>query len=196
MSTWLKPIRLQGQSVSLQPLELAHRDALLKVVQDDQLWKLWFTSIPNEPTIDQYLADALNEQQTGRGLPFVVILNSDQSIVGTTRFCHADTQHKRLELGYTWYAKRVQRTAVNTECKLLLLQHAFNDLGCIAVELRTHWLNHASRQAIARLGAKQDGILRNHRRMPDGSLRDTVVFSITDYDWPAVQKNLLFKLDR
>ena len=129
-------------------------------------------------------------------MPFAVRDNASGDIVGSTRYFNVDAANRRLEIGHTWYAKRAQRTAINTECKLLLLTHAFETLGCIAVEFRTHWFNHASRAAIARLGAKQDGVLRNHQLLPDGSRRDTVVFSIIDGEWPAVQAHLEFLLDR
>ena len=129
-------------------------------------------------------------------MPFVVTDKASGKIVGCTRYFNVDATNRRLEIGHTWYAKRAQRTAINTECKLLLLTHAFETLRCIGVEFRTHWFNHASRTAIARLGAKQDGVLRNHQLMPDGSRRDTVVFSIVDAEWPAVRAHLAFLLDR
>jgi RimJ/RimL family protein N-acetyltransferase len=129
-------------------------------------------------------------------MPFAVRDNRDGSVIGSTRYFNVDAANRRLEIGHTWYAKRVQRTAINTECKLLLLTHAFESLACIAVEFRTHWFNHASRTAIARLGAKQDGVLRNHQLLPDGSRRDTVVFSIIDGEWPAVRRHLAHRLAR
>ena len=128
-------------------------------------------------------------------MPFAV-RDADGVIVGSTRYCNIEADHKRLEIGWTWYAERVQRTALNTEAKLLLLTNAFETLGAIAVEFRTNWFNHRSRAAIARLGAKQDGVLRNHMLMPDGTRRDTVVFSILDSEWPAVKKNLEYQLQR
>jgi N-acetyltransferase len=130
------------------------------------------------------------------GMPFVVRDNATGDIVGSTRYFNVDAPNRRLEIGNTWYAKRVQRTAINTDCKLLLLTHAFETLGCIAVEFRTHWFNHASRTAIARLGAKQDGVLRNHQILPDGTRRDTVVFSIIDAEWPVVKRHLAYLLER
>ena len=129
-------------------------------------------------------------------MPFVVRENASGAIIGCTRYLNVEAEHRRLEIGYTWYAKRVQRSAVNTEAKLLLLTHAFETLKCIAVEFRTSWFNHASRAAIARLGAKQDGVLRNHQISPDGVYRDTVVFSILESEWPAVKRHLRFELDR
>ena len=129
-------------------------------------------------------------------MPFAVFDNASGDIVGSTRYFNVDAANRRLEIGHTWYAKRAQRSPINTECKLLLLTHAFESLNCIAVEFRTHWFNQQSRAAIARLGAKQDGVLRNHQLMPDGSRRDTVVFSILDSEWPAVRAHLNFLLGR
>jgi len=144
--------------------------------------------------MESYIVAALAERDAGVSLPFVV-RDASGDIVGSTRYCNVDAAHRRLEIGYTWYAARVQRTGLNTEAKLLLLRHAFEALDCIAVEFRTNWFNQRSRAAIARLGAKQDGVLRNHRLMPDGSYRDTVVFSIIASEWPAVRTNLMFKLE-
>ncbi len=192
--TWLQEAELEGDTVTLIPLRRQHADALLQAASDGNLWDLWYTSVPNAETMENYLDVAIEEQSTGRFLGFVVVENATGEIVGTTRFCNADTKNKRVEIGYTWYAKRCQRTRVNTECKYLLLQHAFEYLNSIAVEFRTHWHNYASRAAITRLGAKQDGVLRNHQKSADGSYRDTVVFSIIDHEWAVVKKGLLFKL--
>ncbi|HFK7187425.1 TPA: GNAT family N-acetyltransferase [Serratia odorifera] len=191
---WLNETTLVGNTVSLLPLRNEHTADLLTAADDGKLWELWFTSVPNEDTVAEYVATALNEQAIGQGLPFVVVHNDSQQIIGTTRLCHADTQNRRVEIGYTWYARRYQKTVVNTECKWLLLRHAFEQLAVIAVEFRTHWHNHVSRAAIARLGAKQDGVLRNHQRNADGSYRDTVVFSIVDHEWLMVKRNLAYKL--
>jgi RimJ/RimL family protein N-acetyltransferase len=128
-------------------------------------------------------------------MPFAVRAVATGQVVGSTRYFNVDATNRRLEIGHTWYARRAQRTAINTECKLLLLTHAFETLGCIAVEFRTHWFNHASRRAIERLGAKQDGVLRNHQLLADGSRRDTVVYSIIEGEWPAVRAHLKFLLD-
>jgi len=144
----------------------------------------------------EYIATALDMREGLGAMPFVVRDGKDGEIVGCTRYFNVDAPNRRLEIGHTWYAKRAQRTAINTECKLMLLTHAFEKLACIAVEFRTHWFNHASREAIARLGAKQDAVLRNHQLMPDGSKRDTVVFSIIDGEWPAVKRHLKFQLER
>lgn len=191
---WLTETVLKGETVSLVPLKKEHASALVAAASDGELWNLWFTSIPDAKTVDGYIDFSLAESAAGRSLPFAVIDNATQAIIGSTRFCNADTFHKRVEIGHTWYAKSYQRTSVNTECKYLLLCHAFEQLSAIAVEFRTHWHNQASRNAIARLGAKQDGVLRNHQKMADGSYRDTVVFSIINHEWLAVKSNLSFKL--
>jgi len=195
MTQWLQDITLKGERVTLRPLTESHREELLEVANDGKLWQLWYTGVPSEKTIDGYIQDALKQKQRGLSLAFVIQQNSTGKIVGCSRYCHAESNSKRLEIGYTFYAKSVQRTAINTEAKLLLLTHAFETLDCIAVEFRTHWHNHPSRKAIARLGAKQDGILRHHSRDADGAYRDTVVFSIIDSEWPTVKKSVLHKLE-
>ncbi|MGG4603939.1 GNAT family N-acetyltransferase [Paenalcaligenes sp. Me131] len=191
---WLTPVTLQGTTVTLRPLQPADRDALLLAASDGELWKLWFTSVPSADTIDAYLSKAFADRDAGVSLPFTVVDNATGEVVGSTRLCNADVVNHRVEIGYTWYAKRCQRTATNTECKLLLLTHAFENRDAIAVEFRTNWHNHASRQAIARLGAKQDGVLRNHQKMPNGGYRDTVVFSILNHEWPSVKQALSSRL--
>ena len=163
---------------------------------DGELWKLWYTSVPTPEATAAWIDAALEMRERLGAMPFVVRSTASGDIVGSTRYFNVDAAHRRLEIGHTWYAKRAQRSAVNTECKLLLLTHAFEALHCIAVEFRTHFFNFASRAAIARLGAKQDGILRNHQIMPDGTRRDTVVFSVIDGEWPAVKRNLQFLLER
>ena len=191
---WLYETTLNGKLVTLAPLNREHADALLAAASDGELWNLWYTSVPSSKTIDAYLDQAFKDQKEGRALLFVVIDSATQKVIGSTRFCNADSLNKRIEIGYTWYAKSFQRTGINTECKYLLLAHAFEALNSIAVEFRTHWHNHASRAAIARLGAKQDGILRNHQKNAEGVYRDTVVFSIIDQEWPTVKKNLEHKM--
>lgn len=191
---WLAEVELKGDVVTLLPLKKEHASKLVKAASDGELWKLWFTSVPSFETIDSYIDFSLAEKAAGRSLPFVVIDNATQEVIGSTRFCNADVVHKRIEIGYTWYSKSYQRTSVNAECKYLLLRHAFEQLSTIAIEFRTHWHNHGSRNAIARLGAKQDGILRNHRKMANGSYQDTVVFSIINQEWLAVKHNLAFRL--
>lgn len=195
-SSWLAETTLQGDAVTLVPLNRQHAAALLNAAADGALWTLWFTSVPGVDTIDDYIDFALSEQQAGRALPFVVVDNQSGDIIGTTRFCNADGANRRVEIGYTWYAESHQRSRVNSECKYLLLRYAFEQLDAIAVEFRTHWHNHRSRAAIARLGAKQDGVLRNHQKMADGSYRDTVVFSIINQEWLAVKASLQFRLAR
>lgn len=191
---WLYETTLIGKIVTLIPLKREHTGALLEATSDGELWNLWYTSAPSSETIDAYLNKAFADQQAGSALPFSVVDNATQKIIGTTRYCNADNLNQRLEIGYTWYAKSYQRTGVNTECKYLLLSHAFETLNSIAVEFRTHWHNQASRAAIARLGAKQDGVLRNHQKNAEGIYRDTVVFSIIDQEWPTVKKNLEYKM--
>ena len=193
---WLYETTLKGNLVTLAPLTRGHTNALLEAAADDELWNLWYTSVPSISTIDAYLDQAFKDQNEGRALLFVVIDKATQKIIGSTRYCNSDSLNKRVEIGYTWYAKSFQRTGINTECKYLLLSHAFEVLDSIAVEFRTHWHNHASRAAIARLGAKQDGILRNHQKNAEGVYRDTVVFSIIDQEWPTVKKNLEYKMAR
>ncbi|NLR91966.1 GNAT family N-acetyltransferase [Flammeovirga agarivorans] len=196
MQKWLNKTELEGALVKLIPLTLEHKEELLNAASDGELWKLWFTSVPSINTIDKYLEKALEDYQLEKSLPFVVIDKKTNKVIGSTRFTNAVTHHKRVEIGYTWYAKSYQKTGVNTECKFLLLRHAFETLHCIAVEFRTHWHNQASRKAIARLGAKQDGVLRNHQIGEDGTLRDTVVFSIVRDEWAVTKKSLLFKLNQ
>jgi len=191
---WLKAIQLESASVKLIPLQTEHAQGLLEAASDGKLWELWYTSVPNVDSIEQYIADALAEQARGNALAFTVVEKNSGKIIGSTRFCHADQINQRVEIGYTWYAASFQRSSVNTECKQLLLTHAFETLGAIAVELRTHWHNQQSRTAIARLGAKQDGVLRNHMKMGDGAYRDTVVFSIINSEWPMVKVSLNHKL--
>ncbi|WP_341707309.1 GNAT family protein [Halopseudomonas sp.] len=196
MTDWLQPLVLETELALLRPLQVEDAPALVTAASDGRLWELWYTQVPDAHSVASYVADALQEQQLGRALPFAIIERASGQVVGTTRYCHADAANRRLEIGYTWYASRCQRTALNTQCKLALLQHAFETLGCIAVEFRTHWHNQQSRAAIARLGAKQDGVLRSHRLDPDGARRDTVVFSILDSEWPSVRKSLRHRLAR
>jgi RimJ/RimL family protein N-acetyltransferase len=193
---FIEPVTLEGEHATLEPLEAKHEAALADAAADGELWRLWYTSVAPPDRIGDYIARALDMRERLGAMPFAVRQNATRDIVGCTRYFNVDAANRRLEIGHTWYSKRVQRTAINTECKLLLLTHAFEVLGCIAVEFRTHWFNHASRVAIERLGAKQDGVLRNHQLMPDGSRRDTVVFSIIDGEWPAVRRHLKFQLDR
>lgn len=194
MKRFIEPVSLVGQFAILEPLAREHEEALEDAARDGELWKLWYTSVPVPGTTRAYIEAALEMREHKEALPFVVREKSTGQVVGSTRFLNVEPAHRRLEIGSTWYARRVQRSAINTECKLLLLSHAFEQLHCIAVEFRTHWLNQASRAAIARLGAKQDGVLRNHQIDRDGNLRDTVVFSIIQSEWPTVKRHLHFKL--
>ena len=196
MNSWISPVTLTGNLVRLEPIALSHEQGLIEATQDGKLWQLWFTSVPNPAQVAEFITTALDLQRTDSALAFSIIEISTGRILGSTRFCNIDVKNRRLEIGYTWYRQSVQRTGVNTECKLLLLQHAFEQLQCIAVEFRTNWHNHKSRAAIARLGAKQDGVLRQHQLMPDGQYRDTVVFSILNSEWPAVQAQLLWNQRR
>ncbi len=192
---FIEPVTLRGRFATLEPLAAGHAPALAQAAADGDLWRLWYTSIAPPDRMGEYVAAALDMRDRLDAMPFVV-RDTAGDVVGCTRFFNVDAKNRRVEIGHTWYARRAQRTPVNTECKLLLLTHAFDALGCIAVEFRTHWFNHASRAAIARLGAKQDGVLRNHQLAPDGAKRDTVVFSIIDNEWPAVRAHLRFQLDR
>ncbi len=184
------PLRLQGEGVRLEPLRPEHAADLALAIQDGDLHRLWFTVVPAPDTVVAWIAASLQAQDEGRALPFVVRRLRDERIVGSTRYMNIEPTQRRLEIGTTFYSASVQRSALNTECKRLLLGHAFETLQCIAVEFRTHWFNQRSREAIARLGAKQDGVLRKHQQLADGSFRDTVVFSITDDEWPAVRNHL------
>ena len=193
---FVEPVTLRGTHVMLEPLAREHEAGLRDAAADGDLWHLWYTSVPTPDKTLDWIDAALAMRENLGAMPFVVREPSSGDIVGSTRYFNVDPLHRRLEIGHTWYAKRVQRTALNTQAKLLLLTQAFETLDCIAVEFRTSFFNFASREAIARLGAKQDGILRHHQRLPDGTLRDTVVFSIIAPEWPAVKKNLAWRLTR
>lgn len=192
----IQPVTLSGKHVTLEPLSPAHAGDLRRAVADGELWKLWYTNVPVPERIEEEIERRLGLQEKGSMQPFTVRRNDTGAICGMTSYMDIDAVNQRLEIGSTWTAASAQRSGVNTESKLMLLAHAFDKLGCIAVEFRTHWMNHQSRAAIARLGAKQDGVLRAHRIMADGSLRDTVVFSITAPEWPAVRSHLQYKLAR
>ncbi len=196
MSRFAEPIVLSGSHAVLEPMERAHAAGLREACADGELWTLWYTSVPRPEGVDAYVDTALALRDEGKALPFVVRERASGAIVGSTRYMNIEAAHRRLEIGTTWYARRVQRTAINTECKALLLRHAFEVLQCIAIEFRTSWFNHASQRAIERLGAKRDGVLRNHMILPDGTLRDTVVYSILATEWPAVRRHLAHLLER
>jgi N-acetyltransferase len=191
---WIAPVTLRGRHAALEPLITDHAAALGEAARDGELWKLWYTTVPAPEKMADNIAFRLDWQAKGGMLPFAVRDLSNNRVVGATTYCNVVEAHKRVEIGYTWYAKSVQRTPINTECKLLLLTHAFEKLGCMGVEFRTHWINQQSRRAIERLGAKLDGVLRNHQIQPDGSLRDTCVYSIVAHEWPAIRNHLRFKL--
>ncbi len=187
--TWLQPVTLRGRHATLEPLGSRHHDGMVEATKDGELWKLWYTSVPSPDGMAKEIERRLDLQAKGSMLPFAVI-DADGRVAGMTTFMNVDPVYKRVEIGSTWYAKRAQRTPLNTECKLMLMTHAFETLGCIAVEYRTSFFNRQSRRAIERLGAKLDGILRSHQRHSDGSLRDTCVYSIIASEWPTVKTHL------
>jgi len=191
---WPDPITLRGQYARLEPLLKEHREALVEAVKDGGLSNLWYTAIPLPENMHKEIDRRLGLQAAGSMLPFTVF-DAGGNIVGMTTYMNIDATNRRVEIGSTWYGKSAQRGPLNTQCKLLLLTHAFETLNCIAVEFRTHFFNHQSRRAIERLGAKQDGILRSHQVAPNGTLRDTVVYSITAAEWPTVKAHLNYQLN-
>lgn len=193
--SWPAPIRLEERDAILEPLSASHASALAVASRDGDLWKLWYTSVPKPQDMEAAVAARLRAQDAGQLTPFAVMSRASGQAVGMTCFLNPVPSVKRVEIGGTWYARDVQRTGLNTQCKRLLLAHAFEDLGCIAVEFRTHFFNRQSRAAIERLGAKLDGILRNHHD-PAGNVRDTCVYSIVAGEWPAVKRHLEFLLAR
>ena len=193
--SWPEPVTLSGSHATLVPLTSAHAPELIDAVRDGELWNLWYTYAPAPETMAQALSERLQFQRDGSWLPFTV-LDADGRVVGMTSYLNIDATNRRVEIGGTWYAKRVQRTALNTACKFMLLAHAFETLDCIAVEFRTHRLNSQSRRAIERLGAQFDGILRSHQRALNGTLRDTAVYSIIAAEWPTVKAHLTWQLER
>ncbi len=194
--TPLHPITLRDEHVALEPLRLDHVPALEAAAADGELWKLWFTSAPAPGQTQAYVEKALHGQAEGVMLPFVVREASSGDIVGTTRCYDFAAELPRLAIGYTWYAKRWQKSHLNTACKRLLLRHAFASIRCVAVEFHTDHRNLDSQRAIERLGAQRDGVLRAHKRRPDGSLRDTVCYSILASEWPDVDRWLGLRLSR
>lgn len=195
----IQPVTLSGEHVTLAPLAPAHAADLREAVRDGELWNLWYTAIPHPDRMDAEIARRLDLQAKGSMLPFTV-LTPDGRAVGMTTYMNIDAVNRRVEIGSTWYRRAVQRSPLNTQAKRLLLAHAFDTLGCHAVEFRTHFFNHASRKAIERLGAKLDGILRNHQINPHplaaGALRDTCVYSILPGEWPSVRAHLDYQLTR
>ena len=190
----VSPITLEGHHVQLVPLTRAHEESLISAAADGELWNSTVTVVPSRETISAYLDAAFEGQGQGRELPFVIIQKTTGLVVGTTRFYNIDRENRSVEIGYTWLASKAQRTAANTEAKLLLLTHAFKHWNCIRVTLVTDVRNEQSQKAILRLGAKQEGILRNHLIMPDGRYRDSVCFSIIEAEWPEVKARLEAKL--
>jgi len=191
---WPEPVTLRGEHARLEPLSYDHLDGLVEAVKDGELFKLWYTSVPKPEDMTKEIDRRLGLQKAGSMLPFTVF-DAAGRIAGMTTYMNIDAANRRVEIGSTWYARRVQRTPLNTQCKLLLLAHAFEAINCIAVEFRTHYFNHQSRRAIERLGARQDGILRSHQVAPNGTLRDTVVFSIIAAEWPTVKAHLEYQLN-
>ena len=194
--TWPQSITLQGTLATLEPLVQSHHDDLVEAARDGELWRLWYTTVPTPEKMREEVDRRLKLQAQGSMLPWAVIDNTNCKAVGMTTYMNIDATNKRVEIGSTWYRKSVQRTGINTQCKILLLTHAFETLGCIAVEFRTNFFNHQSRRGIERLGAKLDGILRNHLVMPNGALRDTCVYSIIAGEWPAVKVHLDWQMKK
>lgn len=200
-ATVCAPVTLAGSRVVLEPLDREHHDGLVDAARDGELWRLWYTSVPTPEEMAGEIDRRLALQEAGSMLPFTTRLvdpgtGEPGRVIGMTTYMNIDAATPRVEIGSTWNAASVHGTGTNVESKLLLLAHAFETLGCPAVEFRTHWLNHQSREAIARLGAKQDGVLRSHTRSRDGLLRDTVVFSILEHEWPMVRQGLEHRLAR
>lgn len=196
MTDFVTPVEMTGQRwVRLEPLSPAHIPEIDDAAADGELGSFWYTAPPRPGAAAEWVRHLLALRDADHGVSFVV-RTLDGRLVGSTSYLNVDGPNRRLEIGHTWYVADVRRTGVNAETKLLMLSHAFDELGCIAVELRTHFFNFASRAAIERLGAKLDGVLRSHQLLSDGSRRDTVVYSILDIEWPAVRSNLEFRLDR
>lgn len=191
-----QPVVLEGRGIRLEPLAAAHSDALEAAAADGKLWELWFTSVPAPGGMQAYIDKALEGQRDGHMLPWVVRDVATGALVGTTRYHDIVASIDRVEIGYTWYARRCQRTRVNTTCKLLLLAHAFDTLGCKVVGLRTDNFNFRSQRAIEALGARRDGVLRHHQIRKDGTVRDSVMYSILVSEWPDVRRHLEQRLER
>src|ERR1700749_3827970 len=191
---WPDPVTLRGEHARLGPLSHDHLAGLVEAVKDGELFLLWYTAVPTPEGMAKEIDRRLGLPKARSMLPFTVF-DAAGKVAGMSTYMNIDAANRRVEIGSTWYARRVQRTPLNTQCKLLLLAHAFEGVDCIAVEFRTHFFNHQSRKAIERLGAKQDGILRNHQVAPNGKLRDTVVFSIIASEWPTVKAHLNYQLN-
>jgi len=196
MDIWPPSFDAAGDHVSVVELSMAHKPDLVDAAADGALHRLWYTRIPSPDGMEAEIERRLALRRQGSMLPFSVIDRASGKVVGMTTYMNIDAVNRRLEIGSTWYRKSVQRSPLNTECKLLLLQHAFEQLDCIAVEFRTHFINAQSRRAIERLGAKFDGIIRSHMIMDNGTIRDTAVYSIIQSEWPTVRANLLWQLEK
>lgn len=192
---FLEPMTLKGQHATLEPLALAHTEEAIEAVRDGEMWQLWYTAIPSPKNMRTEIERRLGLFDRGLMQPFAV-RTPDGRFAGMTTYMNVDAANRRIEIGSTWYRKSVQRGGLNTECKLMLLGRAFEQMDCIAVEFRTHFFNQQSRKAIERLGAKLDGILRSHQIAPNGSLRDTVVYSIVASEWPTVKAHLQYQLQK
>jgi RimJ/RimL family protein N-acetyltransferase len=192
----LEPRVLEGRGVRLEPLGTEHVEGLARAVQDGRLWELWYTGIPEPRAVPAYVESALKGQAEGHMLPWAVRELASGTVIGSTRYHDVVAAIDRVEIGYTWYAKSWQRSHVNTTCKLLLFQHAFERLGCRVVGLRTDNFNFTSQRAIEALGAKKDGVLRHHAPRRDGSPRDTVIYSVLVAEWPDVKRHLEARLTR
>jgi N-acetyltransferase len=192
----LEPVTLERGGIRLEPLTQAHAQGIASAVGDGRLWELWYTAVPAPAEAEQYVEAALEGQRAGTMLPWVVIDTDSGDVIGSTRYHDVVAAIDRVEIGYTWYAQRCQRTHVNTTCKLLLLGHAFDTVGCAVVGLRTDNFNFASQRAIERLGAKRDGVLRHHQARRDGTARDSVMYSILRSEWPDVSRSLELRLAR
>jgi N-acetyltransferase len=195
VSLWAVIPDLVGVHIRLRAMRPSDADAIVAAASDGKLWELFFTGVPSAETIEAYLKAAFLEQTYGRAMPFVIIDKASDRIIGATRYMRMQSEARRLEIGATFYAQSVQRTSANTEAKLLLLTHAFETMDCLCVQFRTDHFNHASQRAIERLGAKRDGLIRNHNIM-NGRVRDTVLYSIIASEWAGVKRNLEFKLAR
>jgi RimJ/RimL family protein N-acetyltransferase len=190
------PVTLEGFGVRLEPLSADHRDGIAEAVQDGKLWELWYTAVPEPAKVEAYIATALEGQRAGHMLPWAVRDLASGTIAGSTRYHDIVAAIDRVEIGYTWYGGSWQRTHVNSACKLLLLSHAFDKLGCAVVGLRTDNFNFASQRAIEALGAKKDGVIRHHQARRDGSARDSVMYSVIAGEWPDVKRHLTLRLER
>jgi N-acetyltransferase len=196
MAPWPPTVSLEGRHAQLEPTAPAHAPDLAEAAADGDLHRLWYTTVPAPSAVAAEIDRRLGLRDKGSMLPFTVIDAARGKAVGMTTYMNIDATNRRVEIGSTWYRRAVQRTPINTECKLMLLRHAFEELDCLAVEFRTHILNQQSRRAIERLGARLDGILRAHMRMPNGTIRDTAVYSVTHFDWPSVKAGLEWQLEK